>query len=333
MRFFDESVGRGTNMHLNIPPDRRGQIHPHDVEVLTSFGNALRASFATDLAQGAVATASHERGPQFAASNVLDEDWQTYWSAPDGVTTPSLTLDLPPGRSFDLIRLEEYLALGVRVTRFAVDAEIDGEWRQLAERECISQSRIIRLDRPVAARRVRLRILEAPVGPAISRFALFRSVAPAAVAPVRSADPTVLSTTGWRIVEASGPDAQRLLDEDAATSWVVPAPSPARPAQVIIDMGADHRLAGISITPSRAAMAGTSPPRDFVAETSDDGRKWQPAASSELPNIAYARSTQRFSFVQPRSARYLRLSFGALAVPAEQLAIASIGAFLERGGA
>ena len=37
-------------------------------------------------------------------------------------TTPTLTLDLPPGRRFDLIRIREYLPLGVRVTRFAVEA-------------------------------------------------------------------------------------------------------------------------------------------------------------------------------------------------------------------
>jgi alpha-L-fucosidase len=327
MRFFNESVGRGTNMHLNIPPDRRGQVHPHDVEVLASFGDALRASFATDLAQSAVAHASHERGPGFAASRVLDGDWRSYWSTPDGVTTPELILDLPPGRAFDLIRLEEYLPLGVRVTRFAVDAEVDGAWRQLAEHECIAQSRIIRLAQPVSARRVRLRILEAPVPPAISRVALFRSVAPRAVAPVKSSDPTVLSATGWRIVEASGTGAERLIDDDPTTSWIAPAPTPTTPARVVIDLGAATGLAGISITPSRAVMNRASPPRGFLAETSIDGRRWQPAAGGELPNIAYARSTQRIAFDQPRSARYLRLQFGELAMPAERLALAGIGAF------
>ncbi|WP_239024769.1 discoidin domain-containing protein [Sphingomonas corticis] len=328
MRFFDESVGRGTNMHLNIPPDRRGRVHPHDVEVLASFGHALRASFATDLAQGAIAHASHERGPAFAAAKVLDGDWRSYWSTDDGVSTPELILDLPPGRPFDLIRLEEYLPLGVRVSRFALDVQEDGDaWRRIAEHECIGQSRIVRLEQPVSARRLRLTILDAPVPPAISRIAVFRSVAPRAVARVRSSDPTVLSSAGWRIVSASAPGAEQLIDDDPGTSWVAPAPSSRAPAVVVIALGAPVRLGGLSIVPSRAVMSRASPPRGFVAETSVDGATWQPAAGGVLPNIAYARSAQRFPIAPPREARYVRLSFADLAVPADRLALAEVGLF------
>jgi alpha-L-fucosidase len=153
--YFDTSVARGTNMNLNLPPDRRGRIPDQDVKILKSFGDAIRASFATDLAQGSVASASHVRGKGYEAARVLDGQRDTYWSAPDGVTTPSLTLDLPPNRSFDLIRIREYLPLGVRVTRFAVDAEVNGTWQQLAEHECISAQRIIRLPQPITLRSAR----------------------------------------------------------------------------------------------------------------------------------------------------------------------------------
>lgn len=51
VRYFDTSVARGTNMNLNLPPDRRGRIPDHDVAVLKSFGDAIRASFAIDLAK------------------------------------------------------------------------------------------------------------------------------------------------------------------------------------------------------------------------------------------------------------------------------------------
>ncbi|WP_267115330.1 alpha-L-fucosidase, partial [Xanthomonas sacchari] len=43
VRYFDTSVARGTNMNLNLPPDRRGRIADHDVAVLKSFGDAIRA--------------------------------------------------------------------------------------------------------------------------------------------------------------------------------------------------------------------------------------------------------------------------------------------------
>jgi len=327
IQLYDHSVARGTNLLLNLPPDRRGRIADQDVKILKSFGDAIRASFAHDLTAGAVASASHMRGANFAPARVLDGNRETYWSTPDAVTTPTLTLDLPPGRSFDLIRLREYLPLGVRVTRFAVEAETGGRWQTLAEKECIAAQRIIRLDQPITARRVRLRILEAPACPAISEFALFRAVAPVAVAPIVSSDPSVLSSAAWRVVAASAPGAEKLLDNDAATIWILAAPTPGHPANVTIDFGSMQQVAGFSLTPSRQVMNGAAPPKAYLAETSLDGTAWQPAGAGELANIAYALSTQRLNFTSPRAARYLRLSFAETAVTAEKLAIAGIGAF------
>ncbi|MCU6453439.1 alpha-L-fucosidase [Sphingomonas sp. A2-49] len=326
VRFFDESVARGTNMHLNLPPDRRGRIPDHDAAVLKSFGDAIAASFATDLAQGAVAGASATRGPAFAPARVLDGNRDTYWSTPDAVTTPTLTLDLPPGRSFDLIRLREYLPLGVRVTRFAIEAEVTGRWQRLATHECIGAQRIVRLPAPISARRVRLVILDAPACPAISEFALFRSVAPVPVAAPRSTDTAILSPRGWTIVAASAPGAEALLDGDGSTVWSQPAPA-GTPASVTLDLGTAQRVAGFSLTPWRHPDKASAPPRGYRAETSLDGKTWAPAAEGEFQNIAYALATQRIPFTAPRSLRYLRLTFAATAVPAAKLAIADVGAF------
>lgn len=326
IRLYDESVGRGTNLNLNIPPDRRGRIPDQDVKILKSFGDAIRATFARDLARGAVAHASTSR-PGFAPARVLDGNRETYWTTPDQATTPTLTLDLKPGTRFDVIRLREYLPLGVRVTRFAVDAEIDGSWKTLAEHECISAQRIIRLPALITPRRVRLRILQAPACPAISEFALFASVAPVPVPAIVSTDPTVLDVTKWRVVEATAPGADKLLDNEAGTIWLQPSPRPGAPARVTVDLGAPVELAGFSLTPSRQVMTSAAPPRGYVAETSTDGTNWEPAATGEFSNIAYALSTQRIPFGRARTARYLRIAFAETAVPALRLAIAGIGGF------
>ena len=328
MRLFDESVGRGTNMLLNLPPDRRGRIAAPDLASLASFGAALSASFATDLAQGAVASASAERGAAFAAAKVLDGDPATYWSTPDAVTTPTLVLDLPPGHGFDLIRLREHLPLGVRVTRFAIDvADEGGGWREIAQHACIGAQRIIRLPAPVTTRRLRLRIVEAPACPAISEIALFRSVAPVAVAASLSPGSTIIAKRGWRIVAASAPGGEALFDDDATTVWTAPAPVPGTPAGVTIDLGRVHELGGFSLTPTRHATAGAGPPSRYVAETSMDGRDWRAAAAGEFANIAYARATQRIVFVAPRPARFLRLTLPALATDDARIAVAEVGAF------
>lgn len=327
IRLYDESVGRGTNLNLNIPPDRRGRIPDQDMKILKSYGDAIRATFARDLARGAVAHASHSRGRGFEPARVLDGDRDTYWSSPDGMTNPVLTLDLKPGTSFDVVRLREYLPLGIRVTRFAVDAELAGRWQTLAEQECISAQRILRLPKPIAPRRLRLRILEAPVCPAISEVALFRSVAPVPVPAIVSSDPTILDTRRWKIVSASAPGAEKLLDNDAGTIWALPAPGIGRPAEVVVDMGSTVALAGFSLTPSRHVMSDARPPKGYEAALSIDGTNWVPSGSGEFSNIAYALSTQRIAFEAPRAARFLRLRFAELSVAAPRLAIAGIGGF------
>ncbi|WP_380785213.1 alpha-L-fucosidase [Sphingomonas sp. R86521] len=327
LTLYDESIGRGTNLNLNLPPDQRGRLADIDVAVLRSFGAAQAATYATDLARGAVASASHVRGPGFVAANVLDGDPTRYWSSPDGITTPTLTLDLPPGRGFDLIRLREYLPLGLRVTRFAVDAQVGGKWQMLAEKSCIGPQRIIRLPKPIAARQLRLRILEGPACPAISEIALFRQVAPAPVAAVKPTDSGMLSPARWTIAAASAPGAEALLDDDTATAWKAPAPTPGAPASVTIDLGAAETLAGFVLTPSRAVMANTAPPRGYRVESSPDGKAWHAVAAGELPNIAYALAAQRIAFGAPLTTRWLRFTFAETAVPAQKLAIAGLGAF------
>ncbi len=48
---YYKSVGRGACLNLNIPPDRRGQIHGDDVAALRAFRALLDATFAHDLAR------------------------------------------------------------------------------------------------------------------------------------------------------------------------------------------------------------------------------------------------------------------------------------------
>src|SRR5205085_11600636 len=59
VQLYFESVGRGANLILNIPPDRRGRIDENDAKSLREWKRILDATFANDLASGAIATASN----------------------------------------------------------------------------------------------------------------------------------------------------------------------------------------------------------------------------------------------------------------------------------
>lgn len=321
LRLDDESVARGTNLILNLPPDRRGRLADIDVAVLRAFGAAQRATYATDLAQGAIPSASGERGPAFAAAKVLDGREDTYWSPPDADIRASLVLDLPPGRTFDLIRVREYLPLGARITRFALDIDAGQGWREVAAGECIAAQRIVRLPHPVTARRLRLRVVEAPVCPSISEVALFRQVAPAGVALPEVRGDDAIVPGGWTIVSASAPGAERLFDGDTSTSWQVPFPDADGEAKVTIALGRAERVTGFVLTPSRAVMTNASPPRRYRLELSNDGRTWRAVAQGEFSNIANSLTPQHIKFASSE-AGFARLTLMGLARPAAHLAVA-----------
>jgi alpha-L-fucosidase len=171
---YYKSVGRGASLLLNLPPDRRGRIHENDERSLRAFRALLDATFAEDLARGAVVSASNVRGDadRFSPAHVLDGDRQTYWSTDDGFATPELVLDLGDTVTFNVVSLREYLPLGQRVEDWALDAWEEGAWREFAKGTAIGNRRLWR-GSDVATDRVRLRITKAPVCPALSEMALF----------------------------------------------------------------------------------------------------------------------------------------------------------------
>ena len=112
LKIYYDSVGRGANLILNVPPDRRGRVHENDVKSLREWGRLLETTFAKDLARGAKATASNTRGndEKFAPGNVCDGNGDTYWATDDAVTTPELVLDLGRTVTFNVARVREFLA-------------------------------------------------------------------------------------------------------------------------------------------------------------------------------------------------------------------------------
>jgi alpha-L-fucosidase len=169
------SVGRGGSFLLNLAPDKRGQIPDTDVNSLREFRRLLDATFREDYAQGARVSASNTRGQgdrRFSPRNVIDRRRNTYWTSDDQVTTPDLILDLGRERTFNVVRVREFLPLGQRVEAFALDVWKDNEWQEFARGTSIGNSKLVR-GKPVTTTKLRLRITQAPVCPAISELALF----------------------------------------------------------------------------------------------------------------------------------------------------------------
>ena len=177
LNLYFESTGRGASFLLNVPPDRRGLIDHTDAASLRSFGKLLASTFARNLAAGARAQASHVRGKDavYSAQHLLDGSSATYWSTDDAVTTPEIVFDFGRPVTFDLARLREHTPLGQRVSAFAIDIWANGSWSAWQSATSIGSCRILRSSTLAQTNRVRLRITESPVCPALSEFALFRT--------------------------------------------------------------------------------------------------------------------------------------------------------------
>lgn len=171
---YYQSVGRGANLLLNLPPDRRGRIHDNDVHSLIEFRKARERIFSADVAKSARASASETRGnsDEFAPGRVLDGREESYWSTENGTLQADLVLDFDWPITINLASLREYLPLGQRVDEFSLDAWLGGQWRLVYRGNAIGSRRLVRFD-PVRTERFRLRILHAAACPAIQEMRLF----------------------------------------------------------------------------------------------------------------------------------------------------------------
>ena len=171
---YYKSVGRGACLNLNLPPDRRGRINENDVRSLREFHRILQATFSHNLADQAKLRPSNVRGQtkQFAAENLVKRHSSKYWATDDSITTPELVLEFSRPVTFNVVSLREYLPLGQRVEAFAIDQWKDGNWAEFAKGTSIGNHRLLR-GVNVITEKVRLRITQAPVCPALAELGLF----------------------------------------------------------------------------------------------------------------------------------------------------------------
>lgn len=167
------AVGGNATFLLNLPPDRRGLIHEVDAGRMRELGGILRELFAEDLAGGAQVTASHTRpGGRFAAAHVVDRQADTAWTTEEGQEQATLELALPAARTFNVAMLQEQIAMGQRIERFRLSAQVDGHWQTVAESTTVGYKRLLRFPM-VTTGRVRVEILASRVAPTLSRVGLF----------------------------------------------------------------------------------------------------------------------------------------------------------------
>ncbi|GHT34131.1 hypothetical protein AGMMS49574_21060 [Bacteroidia bacterium] len=178
MNIYYTTIGRNSNLLLNVPPNREGRIHPQDSLRLMEFKQACDLSFGNNLAAGATIHTLNTRGnlPTYSAAYILDGIYDTYWAADDDVLTTELEITLPRAETFNRFLVQEYIPLGQRIASFVLEAWNDetADWIPIAEGTTIGYKRILCFPQ-TTAQKLRLNIKESLACPILNNVELYNA--------------------------------------------------------------------------------------------------------------------------------------------------------------
>lgn len=312
MQIYLNSVGHSATLILNVPPDRRGILYENDVESLRQFGEHLRATFATNLADGAKPYASNIRGGdtrEYDTQKLLDDDRWSAWVTDDSVTTPEVTFELSGQKTFNLIRLREDIRLGLRIQGVAVDVWQDGAWKEIAKAESIGACHLWRVPKTTTGK-VRIRVTKSPVCPALSDFGLFLEPEFDMWVPPVGGDPKMAMKAKWKVVSVSyeAGAARNAIDGNPGTLWHTHGSDGEHPAphEIVVDLGKIETFAGFTYLP-RQDGSTRGIVDQYAFYLSADGKDWgRPVAEGEFGNIKAHPVEQTVTFDKPVSARFFK---------------------------
>ncbi|KYF33544.1 glycosyl hydrolase family 29 (alpha-L- fucosidase) [Streptococcus mitis] len=172
VEIYFHSVGRGTPLLLNIPPNQAGLFDAKDIERLYEFAAYRNELYKEDLALGAEVF-----GPalsaDFACHHLTDGLETSSWASDAGLPI-QLELDLGSPKTFDVIELREDLKLGQRIAGFYVQVEVDGVWQEFGTGFTVGYKRLLR-GSLVEAQKVRVMITEAQSKPVLTKISLYKT--------------------------------------------------------------------------------------------------------------------------------------------------------------
>ena len=160
---YYRSVGHNATLLLNFPVDRRGLIHPVDSANAVRFHEMIQQQLKTNLVAGRTPKVSNERGGDFVASALTDDNFDTYWATEDGVTTADIEFSFDTPTRMNRMMLQEYIPLGQRVKAFVVEYLDKDTWLPVKlneETTTIGYKRLLRFE-TVETKGIRIRITDA----------------------------------------------------------------------------------------------------------------------------------------------------------------------------
>ena len=172
VEIYFHSVGRGTPLLLNIPPNQDGLFDERNIQRLYEFRAYCDELFKEDLALGSKVSGP-ALSPDFACHHLTDGLETSSWAS-DAELPVQLELDLGAPKTFDMIELREDLKLGQRIAAFHVQVELDGVWQEFGSGYTVGYKRLLR-GSVVEAQKIRVTITEAQDLPVLTKISLYKT--------------------------------------------------------------------------------------------------------------------------------------------------------------
>lgn len=314
---YYRSVGHNATLLLNFPVDRRGLIHPVDSANAVRFHEMIQQQLKTNLVAGMTPKVSNERGGDFVASALTDDNFDTYWATEDGVTTADIEFSFDTPTRMNRMMLQEYIPLGQRVKAFVVEYLDKDTWLPVKlneETTTIGYKRLLRFE-TVETKGIRIRITDARGPLCLSNVGVYDAgnVSDSFVEKVED-----IESVPYLLPDVKAEEAAKASDKQAQTTCFVEGD------RLLIDLQEERLVSSLHFLPDQG-----EPNKGLIANyeirvgVSKDAVN-QLVKSGEFSNIQNNPVMQSVFFT-PVKARYIELKATRMIHVGEPMGFAELG--------
>lgn len=314
---YYRSVGHNATLLLNFPVDRRGLIHPVDSANAVRFHEMIQQQLKTNLVAGMTPKVSNERGGDFVASALTDDNFDTYWATEDGVTTADIEFSFDTPTRMNRMMLQEYIPLGQRVKAFVVEYLDKDTWLPVKlneETTTIGYKRLLRFE-TVETKGIRIRITDARGPLCLSNVGVYDAgnVSDSFVEKVED-----IESVPYLLPDVKAEEAAKAFDKQAQTTCFVEGD------RLLIDLQEERLVSSLHFLPDQG-----EPNKGLIANyeirvgVSKDAVN-QLVKSGEFSNIQNNPVMQSVFFT-PVKARYIELKATRMIHAGEPMGFAELG--------
>lgn len=314
---YYRSVGHNATLLLNFPVDRRGLIHPVDSANAVRFHEMIQQQLKTNLVAGMTPKVSNERGGDFVASALTDDNFDTYWATEDGVTTADIEFSFDTPTRMNRMMLQEYIPLGQRVKAFVVEYLDKDTWLPVKlneETTTIGYKRLLRFE-TVETKGIRIRITDARGPLCLSSVGVYDAgnVSDSFVEKVED-----IESLPYLLPDVKADEAAKASDKQAQTTCFVEGD------RLLIELQEERLVSSLHFLPDQGELnKGLIANYEIRVGVSKDAVN-QLVKSGEFSNIQNNPVMQSVFFT-PVKARYIELKATRMIRAGEPMGFAELG--------